>query len=139
MTKLTWYHLSPINLDGKLIYPSVPKNFFTKHGYEDSTVKRISIVPDIAYALRALSYNLTDKEFYVHIPTGVYNVFNPSQQQVPDVFVTQEKWITSPVKMKCIGKIKVTGDSGGDPIPFTYGKTHEAALYDWNYEWLEKY
>ena len=61
----------------------------------------------------------------------------PTVEEVPDSEITDETWITCPVKIKKVGKIKVLGDSGLDGHPFNYGdKTAE--LYDWDWEWLEE-
>lgn len=36
----------------------------------------------------------------------------------------------------CIGKIHITGDTGEEGIPFSYGK-NKAELYNWNYYWVQ--
>ena len=87
-----------------------------------------------------LSKNLTDKEFYVHVPDpdGYYNIYNPTIKEVPDCKITGEVWIKKPVDLKCIGKIKVLKDTGEAGIPFKYGdKTAE--LYKWDWKWVDKY
>lgn len=47
----------------KKIYPRVPKNFFTKNGYEDATTKRVCLSKSINGSLSALSQNLERKNF----------------------------------------------------------------------------
>lgn len=132
------YHLSQTNLDGKTLSPRIPSNYFTQNGYEDKTTKRVCFTPSIDKALRALSKNCTGIELYVHIPYKEYPISKPTTKQVPDCKVTGELWIIEPVKLKCIGKIKVLGDKGEDGLPFTYGdKTAE--LYDWDWRWIEKF
>ena len=133
----TLYHLSQSNLDGKTLNPSAPNNYFTKNGYEDATTKRVCFAPSIDKCLRALSQKCTGMELYVHIPDGKFEAFRPTHSEVPDGKITGEIWVTKPVKVKCIGKIKVIGDRGEDGLPFKYGdKTAE--LYDWDWEWMEK-
>ena len=132
-----YYHVSQSNLNGKILQPSIPNNYFTKNGYEDNKTKRVCFTDSIDNCLRALSQKCTGMELYVHILDGNYNVYKPSIEEVPDSKVTGEVWVTKPCKVKCIGKIKVTGDRGEDGLPFKYGdKTAE--LYDWNWEWIEQ-
>lgn len=70
---------------------------------------------------------------------GKYNVISPTKKQVPDVEITDEKWICEKVKLICIGKILCIGDKGEDGISYTYGHEYKAELYEWNWEWIEKY
>lgn len=131
------YHLSEQNLNNKTLTPRIPDNFLVKNGYEDKETPRVCFTSSINKSLRAMSQNLKGKEFYVHIPSGDYETYKPSTKEVPDSKVTGEVWITEPVKLTCIGKIKV-GESTGDGIPYQYGN-NTAELYDWEYEWIEKY
>lgn len=131
------YHLSQSNLDGKTLSPKVPDNFLTKNGYEDSKTSRVCFAKSIDGSLRGLSQNLTGREYFVHIPDGKYNVYIPSTKEVPDAKITSEVWIKEPVKLKCIGKIKVIKDKGEDGIPYKYGD-NTAELYDWEWKWIEK-
>ena len=135
---ITLYHLSSNNLDGKTISPSIPDNYFTKNGYEDNKTKRVCFSTSIDGCLRGLSQNLTGKEFYVHIPIDNFDYYKPSTKEVPDSKITGEVWIKNTVQVKCIGKIRVIGDTGDDGLPFKYGN-HIAELYDWNFEWIDKY
>lgn len=136
-TKPKLYRLSTRNLNGQILSPSIPNNFLTANGYEDTKTPRVCFAPSIDFCLRALSMNLTEKKFYVYIPVGDYEVYTPKVSEVPDSKVTHEKWITKPIKVKCIGKIKVTGDAGEEGLTYSYGD-HTAELYDWNWEWIEK-
>lgn len=140
------YHLSQSNLDDVKVKPSIPDNFLTKNGYEENKTSRICFSKDIDGCLRGLSQNLTNKEFYVHVPLYQRNIkqhiVHPTVDKVPDCKITKEVWITVPVKMKCIGKIKVLKDRGEDGLSYTYGKgkdKHTAELYDWDWIWTEKY
>lgn len=131
------YHLSQSNLDGKTLSPRVPSNYFTKNGYEDGKTARVCFAKSIDMCLRALSQKCTDMELFVHIPDGKYNIYIPSTKEVPDAKITSEAWIKEPVKLKCIGKIKVIKDKGEDGIPYKYGD-NTAELYDWEWKWIEK-
>lgn len=130
------YFLSDKNFNNKILKPRVPDNFFTEKGFEDNQTKRVSFSTSIEGCLRGLSCNLTDREFFVHIPVGDYTAYKPDTKDVPDSQVTNEIWICSPVKVMCIGKIHITGDTGEEGIPFSYGK-NKAELYDWNYYWVQ--
>lgn len=131
------FHLSMNNLDGKVIKPSIPNNFMTKHGYEESKTKRVCFSSSIDHCLRAFSQNCTGMKLYVHVPDGEYDTYNPSLSEVPDVNITSEVWITEPVRMKCIGQIEVLGDRGDDGLPYKYGNK-TAELYDWDWKWIKK-
>lgn len=132
------YHLSQTNLDGKTIQPTVPSNYMTKNGYEDGKTKRVCFATSIDGCLRGLSQKCEGMKLFVHIPDGNYNIYKPSNKEVPDASITGEVWIKKAVKMKCIGQIYVIGDKGEDGIPYKYGdKTAE--LYDWEWKWIDKF
>ena len=134
------YFLSTINMDDELLQPRIPNNYFTKNGYEDNKTKRICFAPSIDKALMALSQKCNNMELYVHIPEDVDEkyIIKPNVKQVPDSKITGEIWITKPVALKCIGKIKVLGDKGLDGHKFKYGN-NVAELYDWDWKWIIKY
>ena len=132
------YHLSQTNLDGKTIQPTVPSNYMTKNGYEDGKTKRVCFATSIDGCLRGLSLKCEGMKLFVHVPDGNYNIYKPSNKEVPDASITGEVWIKKAVKMKCIGQIHVIGDKGEDGIPYKYGdKTAE--LYDWEWKWIDKF
>lgn len=132
------YHLSQTNLDDKTIQPTVPSNYMTKNGYEDGKTKRVCFATSIDGCLRGLSQKCKGMKLFVHIPDGNYNIYKPSNKEVPDASITGEVWIKKAVKMKCIGQIYVIGDKGKDGIPYKYGdKTAE--LYDWDWKWIDKF
>ena len=132
------YHLSQTNLDGKTIRPTVPSNYMTKNGYEDGKTKRVCFATSIDGCLRGLSLKCEGMKLFVHVPDGNYNIYKPSNKEVPDASITGEVWIKKAVKMKCIGQIYVIGDKGEDGIPYKYGdKTAE--LYDWEWKWIDKF
>lgn len=125
------------DLDNKIIYPSIPDNYFTKNGYEDNTTKRICFSTSINKCLMALSMNCKNKEFYVYSPCNPYKLYKPSIKEVPDSKITNEVWILEPVKLKLLGKIKCIDSINNDGYEFSYGN-NKAILYDWKYEWIEK-
>ena len=136
------YRLDQDNFDGKILQPKVPDNYYTRNGYEDNSTPRVCFAPDIKHCLRAMSCNCTGMEFYVHVPLSFYDAKShlkrPLSKEVPDADITGEIWITRPVKLLCIGKIRVIKDAGEKGFKFKYGP-HTAELYDWEWEWIEKY
>lgn len=137
--KINLYFISE-NRNLKKLNPRIPSNFLTKNGYEDAKTKRICFSTDIGKCLTALSMNCTGKEYYVYIPNPSkdYKIINPTIKQVPDVKITDEKWIIEPVDLICIGRIRCTGDAGSVGMKYKYGN-NTAELYEWNFEWIEKY
>lgn len=106
------YFLSNISMDGNTLNPRIPDNYFTKHGYEDNKTPRVCFAPSIGKALIGLGRPVDDEEFYVHIPANRVDqkyIHKPTQKEVPDVKQTGEMWVLKPVKLKCIGKVKVVG------------------------------
>ena len=131
------YFLSSISMDDEVLQPRIPENYFVRSGYEDSHTPRVCFAPSIDQCLMGLSENLEGKEFYVHIPEDVHKLTHPTKKQVPDCEITGEVWITKPVVVQCVGKIKVE-KSIGDGIDFTYGN-NTASLYKWKWKWLYKF
>lgn len=125
----------------KTLTPRIPDNFFTINGYEDNKTLRVCFSTDIGKCLMGLSSRCVDKKYYVYQPDGDYKVISPTKKQVPDVEITDEKWICEKVQVKCIGQILCIGDKGEDGIPYTYGYNNEytAELYEWNWKWIKKY
>lgn len=139
------YFLSENNMDHKVLVPRIPDNFMTKNGYEDNKTKRVCFAPTIDQCLMGLSMNLTNKQFFVHtIDPSISRkelekiIYYPTKKQVPDVKITGEIWILKPIQIICIGKIKVIKDAGEPGIPYTYGN-YTAELYEWIWEWKERY
>lgn len=131
------YFISENNMDGKILQPRIPNNYFTKNGYEENQTKRVCFSTSIDKCLMALSMNCKGKEYYVHQPVGEYTIINPTIKDVPDSKITGEKWITSPVKIKCVSKIKVLDDDGKDGKKFNYGE-NTAELYGWKWEYINE-
>ena len=139
---INMYRLDHDNFDGKILQPQVPDNYFTRNGYEDNSTPRVCFARDIKHCLRAMSCNCTGMEFYVHVPLSFYDAKShlkrPLSKEVPGADITGEIWITRPVKLLCIGKIRVIKDTGEKGFKFKYGP-HTVELYDWEWEWIEKY
>ena len=131
------YFISREKLDNRTLSPRVPKNFFTEKKYEDDTTKRVSFAPSINQCLMGLSQNVTGKTYYVYEPADKkkLDIYKPNAKAVPDSDLTEELWVTNDVKLKRVGKIKCTGDTGEEGHKFKYGN-QEAELYDWNYRFL---
>ena len=131
------YFLSETNMNEMILHPRIPNNFLTMNGYEDNTTPRVCFCTSIDNCLMAMSMRLTDKEFYVHRPIEKYSIYSPSIKEVPDVKITGEKWIKEPVKLSCIGKIRVTGPARCRGIDYIYGDNKIATLYRWSWEKIE--
>lgn len=130
-----------------VISPRIPDNYMTQNGYEDNKTPRVCFSTSISKALRALSQKCTGMELYVYTPDKPcgrntspyqYKCVTPTKEQVPDVDITEERWILTPVVLYKVGKIRVTGDAGGPGLPYIYGKDQKAELYDWNWEWVDQ-
>ena len=132
------YHVSRKNLDGLIINPTIPNNFLTQNNYEDSKTARVCFSSTIDGAIMALSMRCEGLELFVHIPDTMVDYYKPKKSEVPDCKITGEVWVKNPVKVKCIGKIKVLKDAGLPGHKYSYGK-HTAELFDWDWEWIEKY
>lgn len=139
------YFVSGDNFDGKTLYPRVPASALMDYdNAEDDSTNRICFSPSIDKCLMGLSQNLTGRTYYIHIIDPSVKVTadmiqHPTADQVPDVKITGEVWIIKPVKMKCIGRIKVLKDDGKPGHPYTYGNGRKAELYGWDWEWDKKY
>ncbi|WQJ53490.1 MAG: hypothetical protein [Wendovervirus sonii] len=108
------YHLSKENMNGKILYPRIPKFAATLNdpGYENNQTPRICFSSSISGAYRALkTCEGGPSIMYVHVPDGPINpanIIKCTEADVYDSIVTGEYWITEPVKMKCIAKIYIT-------------------------------
>lgn len=130
------YFISTKNMDDQTLEPRVVDNFFTRNGYEDNTTKRVSFAPSVNQCLMGLSQDVSNKDFYVYEPAdrSKLDIYKPNPKAVPDSSLTGELWVTTPVQLRRVGKIRCTGDDGKDGKKFNYG-THTAELYGWNFEW----
>ncbi len=139
--KPTLYFISQNeSMDEVLLNPRIPDNYMTKNGYEDNKTPRVCFCPSIGDCLTALSMDCKGKTFYVHIadPDGNYDVYKPTKDQVPDVNITHELWIKTPVTLKYVGDIICTAvNRCGEK--YTYGDNKEAELYRWGWKWVKKF
>ena len=131
------FHISENPNIGSL-EPRVPRNFLVDKGYEDSKTQRVCFASTIDGCLRAMSANIKGKTFYVYNPEEDQEVYIPTKEEVPDCRATGEVWVLNHVRLNRIGEIKVGEAKGRRGIQYTYGK-NTAELYNWNWEWAEKY
>jgi len=124
----------------KVLYPRIPNNSMTKYGIEDSKIKRVSVCPTIKGCLKALSKNIRNKKLFVYSVREISNlrIKNPSKEEVPDVYITREKWILGKTILKFEYVIQVD-QSIGKGIPFSFkikNKEYMAKLYNWAFHKL---
>lgn len=136
------YHISYINHDGETFEPRVYDNDNVKNGME-RRVKRVCFSDSITRALYSIFPNgAYDADFYVHVPDSKCKVYKTTTDDIYDSDITHELWIKEPVKMKCIGKIHVSGVSDKthtievDKDKAGYGKKK---YHETKWRWIEKY
>ena len=126
------FHLSPTpNLT--ILNPRVPETAIG--GYEDTKQKRVCFSTSIKRCLTALSD--CNGQYYVYVPVNQHKAYSPTPTEVVDVSETNEKWITRPVKVKCIGAIVPTTYTKQEIYFPLHGETFGIFTYDW--KWVEKY
>ena len=142
------FHVS--NNPIKVLIPKVPDNFYTKMGYEDGTIARISVGPDVDHCLLAIGNNKVNEG------SRIYRVYEPKdyskiqiktnqeiirRKLVPDAKQTKEFWLMSRTPVKEIAKIKVirmadkyvTVPHGPKPN----SPTRERRAYFWHWKVIE--
>lgn len=138
------YHISRKNINGATLVPRVPDNEYVKMGIEDGKTPRVSFSSSIKNCLRAIGKNYVGTEIYVftidlqdkdkgHL---LKHITKPTKDQVPDVGLTSEVWITCPVTIKYLQKIKITsiGDKHTFKAKKTDGSEYEGTLWDKEFE-----
>ena len=126
------FHLSPIpNLT--VLTPRIPEA--AVWGYEDKKQKRVCFSTSIKRCLIALSD--CNGQYYVYVPVNQHKAYSPTPTEVVDVSETNEKWITRPVKVKCIGAIVPTTYTKQEIYFPIHGETFGIFTYNW--KWVEKY
>ena len=134
----TYLFLSEQDMDGEVIVPRIPHNYFTENYYEDTITPRVCLSSTIEGALKAISSKRKiGTEFYVHTPMHECTVYHPTEQQVPGCKLTGEVWSKEPVRLTTIGKIRVTESTVTES--FTYGKGLTGILNGYSYEWETMY
>jgi len=106
MTEL--FHLSTENHNGETFFPRVPK---TAADNEDTITPRVCFAPSFEKCVLAINPAgdcCAEYIYFVHVPVNSNTIRIPTDTEVPDVDDTNEVWICSPVKLKCIGKAIVT-------------------------------
>ena len=101
---MQYFFISRKNHDNKILNPRIPKNRMPS---EDEKTARICVSTSIAGCLAAVHGLKEGNTVYIHTCES-NQVIHPTKDQVPDVFFTGEIWITEPVQMNLIGKIKIT-------------------------------
>lgn len=134
------FHLSSLNLDNEILKPRIPNNYMTQNGYEDNVTKRVSFSTSIQGCLIGMSQNLKNKILNVHIPSDpidTNHIINTKKlkDKVPDAHLTGEIWITIPIKIKYIYKIKILQTD--NHFQYTFGPNKKATTYSWKYEILK--
>lgn len=135
-SKSQLYFVSTENLDKKILAPRIPSNYFTRNNFEENTTPRVCLSTSIEGACIGLSQAIEGTKLYVHTPVNDINYYTPTTEEVPDRKFSHEVWVKEPVRMKCIGQIKITEATKSHK--FTYGKTHEGELWEWSYEWIKR-
>ena len=126
------FHLSPTpNLT--ILNPRVPETAIGD--YEDTKQKRVCFSTSIKRCLTALTD--CNGQYYVYVPVNQHKAYSPTPTEVFDVAETNEKWITRPVKVKCIGAIVPTTYTKQEIYFPIHGETFGIFTYDW--KWVEKY
>lgn len=101
---MQYFFISRKNHDNKTLNPRIPKNRMPS---EDDKTARICVSTSIAGCLAAVQGLKEGNIVYIHTCKS-NQVIQPTKDLVPDVFFTGEIWITEPVQMYLIGKIKIT-------------------------------
>lgn len=103
----------------KILMPRIPNNSYTRMGYEDGKIARISMCPNVDHCLLAFGFNkLThlreqDKTFRVYEPADYNKIKIITNQEiirrklVPDAKQTKEFWLMTRTPVKEIAKIKL--------------------------------
>ena len=126
------FHLSPTpNLT--ILNPRVPETAIG--GYEDTKQKRVCFSTSIKRCLTALTD--CNGQYYVYVPVNQHKAYSPTPTEVVDVSETNEKWITRPVKVKCIGAIVPTTYTKQEIYFPLHNETFGIFTYDW--KWVKKY
>lgn len=106
------YHISCENHDDEIFCPRIPDG--AESWEEDYVTPRICVSTSIVGCVKAVDPCMwcPNVNWYVHVPYNLEELYlngsivMPSKDDVGDVQITREKWITEPCKMKCIGIIK---------------------------------
>ena len=130
------YYISEKELNDEILEPTIPNNMLTQFGYADTKQERIPFYPSIEQALSDNPNVKSGKKYYVYIPNGDFDYYRPNISEIPQVLLTGETWIKSPIKLKKIGNFKVVKEVPDEELTFTYGEDYEGQLKKWQYSIL---
>lgn len=125
-----------LNTDNELL-PTIPNNYLTELGFEDTIQERLVFYPSIQKALYRDSFlNMKNKVLTVYEP--IYNslVYSPSKYESPTSEITDELWIMKPVKVRKIGQIRVKNPVKETEPTYVYGSNNTGTMKTWDYEIL---
>lgn len=129
------YYISKENLDGNILIPKIPVNYFTEKGYEDGKTRRILFNSNINDGLKGITDCNKGDCLYIHVPTNDCNYYIPSVDESPESKITKEVWVRESTKIKCIGKIILEDILNNEGFKFKYGKNKIGELYEWVWKW----
>lgn len=119
------YHISESNLDNKVLIPTKPDNYMTRNGIQENTMMYVSFNQFIDKALLEMSStNLNGKTFFVHEPINYPKSITNPTELIPTLEQSNELWVTNPVKVRTIGKLKFMDSSQWEWIDTPLGETY---------------
>lgn len=127
------------DLEGEIIYPSVPSNMLTRNKWEDWKTKRIVLYPSIRSALLGLSASgtsLKNKVLSVYAPAIGNSEYlkKPGITDSPISQATDEYWYLGHIRFKKIATIKVL-EKTGEKIIYHYGpRSTVGYLHSWSWK-----
>lgn len=104
------YHISrDPNL--KTMTPRVPRNYYTKVGWENGSVGRVCFAPSISNCLSAIPVTTGELLYvYVAVSPNPAKIYKPSKKEVIDAEYTNEIWYLGTINVKKIATI-IVGDT----------------------------
>ena len=130
------YMVSEKDIDGEILTPHIPDNFFTEYDFADTHQERVPFYPSIEQALSADPEIQANKIYNIYVPAEDFDFIRPEIDQIPQVYITGEAWITHPIKIKKIGNLKVMKELLKPELTFEYGDGNSATLKNWQYSIL---
>jgi hypothetical protein len=135
------YHISDVNHNGEIFLPRIPETIIMGQYSEDLEMeemltKRVCFSKTISGAFLAINFDGSYEELYLHVPENINDISKediiiPTEEQVWDGEYTKEVWVTAPVKMKCIGKVRI----GYNLSKMTWRDWRPSVKF----KWIEKY
>ena len=135
------YYFSENNHNGEIMIPHIPSTIVMgEYGdileMEERETKRVPFSKTISGAFLSINFDGRYEELFLHVPENIddisyEDIVFPTKEQVWDGDYTKEVWVTSPVKMKCIGKMLI----GYDLSKTTWDDWRPSVKF----RWIEKY